>query len=409
MIKNINRKKILHELAMIKKYDLAHYADKINSLNTSYETTTQANKEVVNEDLKYITENFYTFLGEPPKDKPFFLIRKLIFSFLFKYTFRQVRFNDHLRNLLLKMNQSMVQDNEKIDRLDEFTKNINEKIDRLDEFTKNINEKIDRLDEFTKNINEKIDRLDEFTKNINEIYLDVNKNIAITQKNIDELYYNNIWKESKLNALEEKIEILEHNNSSLSPDRFFSQFGEDRWIINNLKIPKMGTFIDIGTADGITFSNTYYFEKLGWHGICFEPDPDNFNKAKKCRNNVIKAAISNKNSILDFYMSSISSDWSSLKPTKYYSKVIKIKTYTLSEILEKKHISSIDILSIDTEGTEIDVWKSLDLSKIRPKIVIVEFVNQGKKNFNITSIFTKSDYKLVHTTYANHIFIDNKK
>ena len=35
-----------------------------------------------------------------------------------------------------------------------------------------------------------------------------------------------------------------------------------------------GTFVDLGCYDGVTYSNTWYFErKLGWSGVCVEPEP----------------------------------------------------------------------------------------------------------------------------------------
>ena len=38
-----------------------------------------------------------------------------------------------------------------------------------------------------------------------------------------------------------------------------------------------GTFVDLGCYDGVTYSNTWYFERvLGWSGVCAEPNPDVF-------------------------------------------------------------------------------------------------------------------------------------
>ena len=40
---------------------------------------------------------------------------------------------------------------------------------------------------------------------------------------------------------------------------------------------RRGTFVDLGCYDGVTYSNTWYFEtKLGWSGVCVEPNPDVF-------------------------------------------------------------------------------------------------------------------------------------
>ena len=41
-----------------------------------------------------------------------------------------------------------------------------------------------------------------------------------------------------------------------------------------LRASRHGTFVDLGCYDGVTYSNTWYFErKLGWSGVCVEPEP----------------------------------------------------------------------------------------------------------------------------------------
>jgi len=45
-----------------------------------------------------------------------------------------------------------------------------------------------------------------------------------------------------------------------------------------------GFFIEAGASDGISFSNTLYFEaKLGWTGLLVEPNPDDFSKLKQLK------------------------------------------------------------------------------------------------------------------------------
>src|SRR5579872_2283862 len=66
---------------------------------------------------------------------------------------------------------------------------------------------------------------------------------------------------------------------------YFSQRGQDKFLHEEIfKGKKSGFFIEIGAHDGISFSNTYYFEKyFGWTGICIEPNADIFNKLKENR------------------------------------------------------------------------------------------------------------------------------
>jgi len=55
---------------------------------------------------------------------------------------------------------------------------------------------------------------------------------------------------------------------------FYSQNGEDFLLWSLFKGRKSGFYIDIGAFDGIHLSNSYYFEKNGWDGVCVEAHPE---------------------------------------------------------------------------------------------------------------------------------------
>ena len=56
---------------------------------------------------------------------------------------------------------------------------------------------------------------------------------------------------------------------------FHSQFEQDKFLEQNIfKGYKNGFFIDVGAHNGISMSNTLFFEKEnGWKGINIEPIP----------------------------------------------------------------------------------------------------------------------------------------
>lgn len=52
---------------------------------------------------------------------------------------------------------------------------------------------------------------------------------------------------------------------------FYSQAWQDECVINLLNFKRNGSFIDIGSGDGMNQSNSFFFEKeMGWKGICVE-------------------------------------------------------------------------------------------------------------------------------------------
>ena len=66
---------------------------------------------------------------------------------------------------------------------------------------------------------------------------------------------------------------------------YYSQKGQDKFIIDFFNKKKNGYFIEIGGYDGITNSNTYKLEKeFNWNGLLVEPSLHLYNKLKNKRN-----------------------------------------------------------------------------------------------------------------------------
>ena len=150
-----------------------------------------------------------------------------------------------------------------------------------------------------------------------------------------------------------------------------------------------GTFIDIGAHEGIIFSNTYFFEKnLGWKGICFEPNPVTYQKLVWNRNCIcLKAGVSDVEGVMQFvshpctwvsgfldkYSEEHAEKWKVGEALANHSaKLIDVNCYRLNTILEKYDLDTIDLLSIDTEGGELEILKSIDYEKFLIRVIIVE-------------------------------------
>ena len=161
-----------------------------------------------------------------------------------------------------------------------------------------------------------------------------------------------------------------------------SQIGQDKYIsevIFNNK--KNGFFIELGAADGIINSNTYYFEKeLGWQGLCIEPNPKYKQDLNKNRssNKAYDPVYSSSGQNVEFAMvscgelSGIKNHLGNIGKCKI-EKIITIKTKTLTEILDSINAPKyIDYLSLDTEGTELEILKGLDMNKYTIGYISVE-------------------------------------
>jgi hypothetical protein len=85
--------------------------------------------------------------------------------------------------------------------------------------------------------------------------------------------------------------VFRLDDKKIQYNRFHSQFGEDRYIYTNINLPDKGVFVDVGAGHPIYLSNTYFFEKNGWTGVCIDADPNQYKLLKKERTNAEWAAI----------------------------------------------------------------------------------------------------------------------
>ena len=152
-----------------------------------------------------------------------------------------------------------------------------------------------------------------------------------------------------------------------------------------------GFFVDIGAGDGITLSNTYYFERnLGWTGICFEPNPSAYEKLRQNRKCLcINGAVSDRRGNARFlkiegysemlsglvekydsmHMARIEKELTTYGGTK---REIMVPCYNLNETLAQNGVSHVDYMSLDTEGSEFAILKSLDFQQVAYRTIGVE-------------------------------------
>jgi FkbM family methyltransferase len=195
-----------------------------------------------------------------------------------------------------------------------------------------------------------------------------------------------------------------HPYTQLPP--YHSQWGEDTWLATEFEIPVEGVFVDIGAGDGEHGSNTLYFETFGWHGLCVDADPRNHEPLRQRRACAVETcAISATPGLQTFGMYAHKPSWSGLDRRGSEYDEILVTCRTLEGLLNRWRIQQIDLLSIDVEGTELDVWDSFDANLHRPTIVIIEY-DDTRPDRHRDTIHTRlghDTYELLHRTPANLI------
>lgn len=174
--------------------------------------------------------------------------------------------------------------------------------------------------------------------------------------------------------------------------RYYAQMNIDKIIENSFPKNYIGSCIEVGAIDGIRDSNTYYFEKLGWQCMCVEPVPYHWPALRAQRSNATSYAISSKNEDnVDFNIAMLDNiprcgvtglevDQSLYQTHKQLPglsnlsiEVIKVNTRRLDWCINQYfYRDTIDFITIDVEGTELDVLKSFNVEQFNTKIFVIE-------------------------------------
>lgn len=204
--------------------------------------------------------------------------------------------------------------------------------------------------------------------------------------------------------------------------KYYSQFGQDKWLNENIfKDKQDGFFLEIGADDGIDKSNTKLFEDLGWDGICIEPSPLRIKSLKKNRKCILEnLAISNHdgtNLFLDIIgygkgLSGIISDYSLLHRERIKKELqhphnrghhsVNVRVAKLDSILEKYSVLHVDFLSIDTEGNELKIIKSINFSKYSIQAILIE---NNYKESETEKFLTNLSYKKVKRFAVDDLYL----
>lgn len=194
---------------------------------------------------------------------------------------------------------------------------------------------------------------------------------------------------------------------------------------------KNGFFVELGANDGVRQSNTYYFEKnFNWNGLLIEPIKSKYLKCLKFRsknnffynnacvsfnytNKKIKMIYSDLMSSIDDKKinSKIDAKKHALQGEKYLIKNEKIEevlvdTKTLNEILDEINSPKIiDFLSLDVEGSELEVLNGINFSIYNFKFILVE----SRDDEEIIKYLNNLNYTLIEKISKRDLFFKYKE
>ena len=209
--------------------------------------------------------------------------------------------------------------------------------------------------------------------------------------------------------------------------RSFSQCGEDLLVnyVFNLRNIKNPTYLDIGANHPFFLSNTALFYLKGCRGLNIEANPQLIREFELFRRKDINlnVGVGPVEDEMDFYvindptLSTFSrAEADHLTATGKYSvqAVEKIKLTTVDKLIVKYCNGQFpDFLSIDVEGLDYDILRSIDFSKYWPKVICVEAaeyssVGAGSRRTDIIDFLVSKGYYEYANTNLNAIMVKNE-
>ena len=183
-----------------------------------------------------------------------------------------------------------------------------------------------------------------------------------------------------------------------------SQLRQDLFVLNQLNFKKNGFFVEFGATDGVNLSNTHLLEKeFNWNGILAEPAKVYHKELFENRNCYIEKNLvwKNSKSKLIFMETSIKE----LSTIKDYSKFdfhirkthkqYTVDTISLNDLLKKYNAPNIvDYLSIDTEGSELDILNNFNFNSYQFRVITCEH-NYSSNREKIYNLLSNNGYKRI--------------
>tara|TARA_B110000114_G_scaffold185052_1_gene230638 strand:+ start:2205 stop:3260 length:1056 start_codon:yes stop_codon:yes gene_type:complete len=212
-----------------------------------------------------------------------------------------------------------------------------------------------------------------------------------------------------------------------------------------LNLLNNGTFVEIGANDGLHMSNSWFFERhLGWRGMCVEANPQVFTRLQHNRPGCINinALISSDRRdpdaqvpFISFYRNpgeekvQTAKDWetglSGIEGSEHsgnheissFDRAQKFAARTpglhvlrsmlpvqsFARLFAKHKFEEIDFLSIDVEGNELAVLRSIDFRSTFIRVIVTEATSK-----KVSDLLKENGFRDLGVTFrlGDHVFVN---
>ncbi|XP_046439861.1 protein Star-like [Daphnia pulex] len=177
--------------------------------------------------------------------------------------------------------------------------------------------------------------------------------------------------------------------------------GQAQSILEILKNKENGFFVECGALDGELRSNTLFMERnLGWEGVLIEADPKNFLKVqeKNRRAWTVPACLSTSSSPKTVvFKQAFNQGRISQNQLDDQNRVgsVQVQCFPIYSILAALNRTEVDYFSLDIEGDELAVLKTIPWNNVRIQTLSVEFIHDKEGKDQIREYMTLQGYEVV--------------
>jgi len=173
-----------------------------------------------------------------------------------------------------------------------------------------------------------------------------------------------------------------------------SEFSEDLWIVQNVKLPEKGYYVDLGCAWPVQFSNTAFLRNRGWRGLCVDGNPI-YAQHWKGVEEFTCCLLGDGNPVLF--------DPNGVPELSRVGSGIITPTIRLCDLVANQ--TRIDFLSVDLEGHEFEALRHFDFQKFRPQVIVAEYSTHGiGEDFRVRDMIVELGYQVRFQSKANLIY-----
>jgi FkbM family methyltransferase len=206
----------------------------------------------------------------------------------------------------------------------------------------------------------------------------------------------------------------------------YAQCGEDRivhFMLGYLGIKTMD-YLDIGAYEPISINNKFLFYEIGHRGVLIEPNVSMCRKLKQVRpeDTVLEAGIGiTAEREADYYvMTDASWNTFSKEEAEHQEKVssgrikikevIKMPLLNINQVMKDHFPSAPAFVSVDTQGLELAILKTIDFDRFRPKVICAETLVTGTKKMvpEVGEFMASKGYVVRGMSFVNSLFVDGK-